>query len=81
MNRMMPITMSPGATTAACRLIVSGKAWLIIPPPAATRTRKNVPNSSENETAPLLPRVPEVRDRIDDLDLEPSLELGTRRRS
>ena len=47
MNRMIPITMSPGATTAACLLIVSGKAWLIIPPPAATSTRKNVPNSSD----------------------------------
>ena len=30
MKRMIPITMSPGATTAACLLIVSGKAWLII---------------------------------------------------
>ena len=48
MNRMMAITIRPGATTAAWRLMVFGKAWLIIPPPAATSTRKNVPNSSEN---------------------------------
>ena len=48
MNRMMAITISPGATTAAVRLMVSGNAWPIIPPPAATRTRKNVPRSSEN---------------------------------
>ena len=37
------MTIRPGATTAAVRLIVSGNAWLIMPPPAATRTRKNVP--------------------------------------
>ena len=48
MNRMIAITIRPGATTAAVRLMVSGKAWPIIPPPAATSTRKNVPNSSEN---------------------------------
>ena len=47
MNRMMAMTMSAGATTAADRLIVSGKAWPIIPPPAATKTRKKVPRSSE----------------------------------
>ena len=47
MNRMIAITMSPGATTAAVRLMVPGKAWPIIPPPAATSTRKNVPSSSE----------------------------------
>ena len=28
--------------------MVSGNAWPIIPPPAATSTRKNVPKSSEN---------------------------------
>ena len=46
MNRMIAITISPGATTAAGRLI-----WPLpcrIPPPAATSTRKNVPSSSEN---------------------------------
>ena len=48
MNRMIAITISPGAVTAAVRLIVSGNAWPIIPPPAATSTRKNVPSSSEN---------------------------------
>ena len=41
------MTISAGATTAAVRLIVSGNAWPIIPPPAATSTRKNVPSSSE----------------------------------
>ncbi len=48
MNRMIAITINPGATTAAVRLIVFGKAWPIMPPPAATSTRKNVPRSSEN---------------------------------
>ena len=48
MNRMTPSTISAGAVTAAVRLIVSGNAWPIIPPPAATSTRKNVPSSSEN---------------------------------
>ena len=46
MKRMIAITISPGATTAAARLI-----WPLptrIPPPAATSTRKNVPSSSEN---------------------------------
>ena len=28
--------------------MVSGKAWPIIPPPAATSTRKKVPSNSEN---------------------------------
>ena len=42
------MTMSAGATTAAVRLIMSGKAWPIMPPPAATSTRKNVPSTSEN---------------------------------
>ena len=48
MNMMIPSTISPGATTAAVRLIVFGNAAPIIPPPAATITRKNVPSSSEN---------------------------------
>ena len=48
MNKMIAITMSAGATTAAVRLMVFGKACPIIPPPAATSTRKNVPSSSEN---------------------------------
>ena len=47
MNRMIASTISPGATTAAVRLIVFGNAWPIMPPPAATNTRKNVPSSSE----------------------------------
>ena len=49
MNRMIAITIRPGATTAAVRLIVSGNACPIIPPPAATSTRKNVPSNSENK--------------------------------
>ena len=48
MNRMTPSTIRAGAVTAAARLIVSGNAWPIIPPPAATSTRKNVPRNSEN---------------------------------
>src|SRR5262245_4737773 len=47
MKRMIAITIRPGATTAAARLIVLGKARPIMPPPAATRTRKNVPSNSE----------------------------------
>jgi hypothetical protein len=43
MKRMIPITIKPGATTAAQRLIVFGNAWFIMPPPAATITRKKVP--------------------------------------
>ena len=43
MNMMIPITIRPGATTAAVRVIVFGNAWPIIPPPAATITRKKVP--------------------------------------
>ncbi len=42
------MTIRPGAVTAAERAIVFGKAWPIIPPPAATSTRKNVPSVSEN---------------------------------
>ena len=47
MNKMMAITVSAGAVTAAVWLITPGKAWPIIPPPAAASTRKNVPSSSE----------------------------------
>jgi hypothetical protein len=47
MKRITAKTISAGATTAAVRLIVLGNAWPIIPPPAATRTKKNVPNTSE----------------------------------
>ena len=46
MKRMIAMTMSPGATTAAARLI-----WPLpcrMPPPAATSTSRNVPSSSEN---------------------------------
>jgi hypothetical protein len=43
MNMMIPNTISPGATTAAVRLIVFGNAAPIIPPPAATVTRKERP--------------------------------------
>jgi hypothetical protein len=48
MNMMIAITINAGATTAAVRLIVFGNAWLIIPPPAATSTSRNVPKDSEN---------------------------------
>ena len=47
MNRMIASTISPGATTAAVRLMVFGNASPIMPPPAATNTRKNVPSTSE----------------------------------
>ena len=45
MKRMIAMTMSPGATTAAARLIWPSPTR--IPPPAATSTKKNVPSSSE----------------------------------
>src|SRR6185437_14560303 len=48
MNRMIANTISAGAVTAAVREIVFGNACPIIPPPAATSTRKKVPSSSEN---------------------------------
>ena len=49
MGQAFPNTIGrSAAVTAAWRLIVFGKAWLIIPPPAATSTRKNVPRTSEN---------------------------------
>ena len=70
MNRMIAITIRPGAVTAAARLMVFGKAWLIIPPPAATSTRKNVPNSFGEQPAPFLFRVLEVLDRLDDVLFE-----------
>ena len=47
MNKMTAMTIRAGATTAAVRLITPGKACPIIPPPAATRTKKNVPSTSE----------------------------------
>ena len=46
MNRMIASTISPGATTAAARLICPLACRS--PPPAATSTSMNVPSSSEN---------------------------------
>ena len=71
MNRMMPSTIRPGATTAADRLMVSGNAWLIIPPPAATRTSMNVPMNSENSRRHSCLGVVEVLDHRDELGLQP----------
>ena len=48
MNKMTAITVSAGAVTAAVWLITPGKAWPIIPAPAAASTRKKVPSSSAN---------------------------------
>jgi hypothetical protein len=48
MYKMIPRTVSPGAVTAAVWLITPGKAWLIMPAPAAASTRKKVPSTSEN---------------------------------
>ena len=64
MNRMIAITISAGAVTAAVRLIVFGNAWPIIPPPAATNTRKNVPEQLGEEAPPLLARVLEVLEHV-----------------
>ena len=46
MNKMIAITIRPGATTAAARLICPFACK--IPPPAATRTSAKVPSNSEN---------------------------------
>ena len=47
MNRMIAITMSPGAVTAAARLIAPSDWAFTTAPPAPTSTRKKVPSSSE----------------------------------
>ena len=59
MNRMIAITISPGATTAAARLICPWPCRM--PPPAATSTSMNVPSSSENSLPPLQARIVELR--------------------
>ena len=46
MNKMIAVTIRPGATTAAARLICPFACRS--PPPAATRTSANVPSNSEN---------------------------------
>jgi hypothetical protein len=46
MNKMIAITIRPGATTAAARLICPFACK--IPPPAATSTSAKVPSNSEN---------------------------------
>ena len=74
MNRMIAITISPGATTAAVRLIVSGKRLTHHPPPAATSTRKNVPEQLREQPTPFLLAGPEVLHRLDDFPVEPSLD-------
>ena len=70
MNMMIPITISPGATTAAVRLIVFGNAAPIIPPPAATSHQKERPQQLREQSAPLLIRILKVRDRLDDVLLQ-----------
>ena len=47
MKRMIPITISPGAATAVDLLIAPWLVAFTTAPPAPTRTRKNVPRSSE----------------------------------
>ena len=47
MNRMIAITISPGAATAVDRLIAPWLLAFTTAPPAPTSTRKNVPRSSE----------------------------------
>ena len=46
MNRMIAITMRPGAVTAAVRLMAPSEAAFTTAPPAPTSTRKKVPSSS-----------------------------------
>ena len=71
MNMMIAMTISPGAVTAAVRAIVFGKAWPIMPPPAATSTRKNVPKSSENSRRHSCFGSLKSSIGVDDLGLEP----------
>ena len=51
MKRMIAEHHEGGRTTASLRLMVSGKARAIIPPPAATSTSKKVPIASEKSAA------------------------------
>src|SRR5579871_4724677 len=52
MNRMMAITMRPGATTSPAGLRWLPVAALTTGPPAAASTRRNVPNASANSRRP-----------------------------
>ena len=53
MNKMMAITISAGATTfAPYGTALPPNLALTMPPPTATRTRRNVPSSSENSRRP-----------------------------
>jgi hypothetical protein len=48
MKRMIDITMRPGATTSADRLTSPWLSAETTPAPAATTTKRNVPNTSAN---------------------------------
>ena len=48
MNRMIAITIRPGAATAVARLIAPLLFAMTTAPPAPTSTRKKVPSNSEN---------------------------------
>ena len=74
MNKMIAITINPGAVTAAARVIVFGKAWPIIPPPAATKDEEERAEQLGEQPPPLLLRVLEVFDGINYRGLEPILD-------
>ena len=76
MNKMMPMTIRPGATTAAVRLMTPGNAWPIMPPPAATTTSRNVPYNSREQAPPFLARIIKILNPLHDALLYCSQHVG-----
>src|ERR1035437_6891036 len=66
MNRMIAMTIRAGATTAAWRLISPGKAWPIIPPAGGHQHEEERAEQFRTEAAPLLARVVEIVNAVDD---------------
>ena len=74
MNRMIPITISPGATTAACLTDRLRKRLAHHPAARGDQHEEERAEQLGREPSPLLPRILEIGHRIDDLDLEPPLK-------
>ncbi|MBP6136106.1 MULTISPECIES: hypothetical protein [Candidatus Neomicrothrix] len=74
MNKMIAITIIPGATTATLRPMVSGRP---VHHPAAGGDEHQEEGAERfgEESAPLLARVVEVVHRFDDVGLEPLGDL------
>ena len=64
MNRMIAITISPGATTAAVRLIVSGKRLAHHPAAGGDQDEEEGAEQLREQPSPLLGRVLEVLHRL-----------------